>query len=186
MRAPRKTKAEREIDRLQRDCAEAYQVVGVLAHHAGLLGHRDVIRAMDNLAAAAAGRRRPHSDMLHFPKRPFRSRKTTPEYPAGSPKQAPTHPGELIREIIIEHLKMTIIEAARRMGIDRRGLQAVMRAKQGVTAEMALRFARIAGGKPNLYLQMQKAYDLWHAEHRSTQSAVPARGSRTTSRGFLS
>lgn len=58
-----------EVIRLQRDCGEAYQVVG-----AAMLGEpvaysqADVERALDNLAAAANGTPRPHDDLLPWPK----------------------------------------------------------------------------------------------------------------------
>jgi hypothetical protein len=58
-----------EIERLRRDCAEAYQVIG-----AGMLlapvpyTQDDVARALDNLSAAANGDPRPHDDLLPWPK----------------------------------------------------------------------------------------------------------------------
>lgn len=58
-----------KIGRLQRDCGEAYQVIG-----AGMLGtncvftQSDVARALDNLSAAANGELRPHDDLLPWPK----------------------------------------------------------------------------------------------------------------------
>lgn len=64
-------KQQLEIDRLRSDCAQAYQVIG-----AALLApadppdwtEDDVIRALDNLAAAANGGIRPHDDLLPWPK----------------------------------------------------------------------------------------------------------------------
>ncbi len=60
-----------EVERLRRDCAEAYQVVG-----AGMLGEpcsytqADVGRALDNLSAAANCEPRPHDDLLPWPSDP--------------------------------------------------------------------------------------------------------------------
>ena len=89
------------------------------------------------------------------------------EYPVRRPIQrAPLHPGELMREILTEHLKLPIAEAARRMQVSRPALYAVLNAEGAVTAEMALRFARLTGGAPELYLQMQDRHDLWQAERR--------------------
>ena len=56
--------ARLEIDRLRRDCAEAYQVIGCLA--GDFFNDDAVIRAMDNLFAAANGDPRPHEDLLPF------------------------------------------------------------------------------------------------------------------------
>ena len=89
------------------------------------------------------------------------------EYPVRRPlKRAAVHPGMLMREILEEHLKLTIAEAARRMGVSRPALYAVLNGTASVTAEMALRFARLSGGPPELYLNMQTAYDLEAARQR--------------------
>jgi antitoxin HigA-1 len=89
-----------------------------------------------------------------------------PEYPAGKPQRAPTHPGELWQEILYEHLHLPIAEAARRMGVSRQALYAVLRQAQPVTPEMALRFGRLVDADPELYVRMQAARDLWFAEER--------------------
>ena len=87
--------------------------------------------------------------------------------------RAPTHPGELFREILGEHLGLSVSEAARRMDISRQSLHALLRGESAVTAEMALRFGRLVGGSPELYVQMQAKRDLWEAE-RKLQTALDA------------
>ncbi|MGA7263429.1 MAG: HigA family addiction module antitoxin [Stellaceae bacterium] len=78
------------------------------------------------------------------------------EYPVRrSLKRPAVHPGVLMREILEDHLKLAIVEAARRMGVSRPVLYAVLNGTAAVTAEMALRFARLTGGAPELYLNMQ-------------------------------
>jgi antitoxin HigA-1 len=103
------------------------------------------------------------------------------ELPVRRPlNRAPTHPGELFREILEEHLRLSISEAARRIGISRQSLYAVLRGEAAVTAEMALRFARLCGGAAELYLQMQARRDLWLAEQRLRDSLAaiePAKSS---------
>jgi hypothetical protein len=59
------------ITRLRLDCAEAYHVVGSLASHLDCLDHPDVVRSLENLAAAAKGKKRPHEDLLPWPNRPL-------------------------------------------------------------------------------------------------------------------
>jgi antitoxin HigA-1 len=81
-------------------------------------------------------------------------------------RRAPTHPGALMREILDEHLKLSIAEAARRMKVSRQSLYAALDARGAVTADMALRFARLAGSAPELFVRMQTNYDLWHAQRR--------------------
>ncbi|HSI01833.1 MAG TPA: HigA family addiction module antitoxin [Reyranella sp.] len=80
--------------------------------------------------------------------------------------RAPSHPGELMREIIEEHVELAVTEAARRMGISRQALHSVLRGRSAVTADMALRFAQLTGGQPELFLRMQENLDLWTARQR--------------------
>jgi antitoxin HigA-1 len=88
------------------------------------------------------------------------------EFPTGLRTRAPVHPGELMREIIEEHVRLSVTEAARRMGVSRQALHAVLRGRSAVTADMALRFARLVGGRAELYLHMQEGLDLWTARQK--------------------
>jgi len=99
-----------------------------------------------------------------------------PEFPVRRPLKRPAvHPGALMREILEDHLNLTIAEAARRMGVSRPALYAVLNGTAAVTAEMALRFARLTGGAPELYLNMQTGYDLEAARQRLKEAeAAPA------------
>ena len=81
-------------------------------------------------------------------------------------KRPPTHPGELMREAIKEHLCMPVAEAARRMKISRQALHAVLRGRTDLSADMALRFARLTGDEPTLLVDMQERLNLWRARHR--------------------
>jgi addiction module HigA family antidote len=81
-------------------------------------------------------------------------------------RRAPSHPGELMREILDDHVKMPVAEAARRMRVSRPSLYAVLNGKSAVTADMALRFGRLVGGAPELYVHMQASRDLWEAARR--------------------
>ena len=81
-------------------------------------------------------------------------------------KRPPTHPGALMREILEEHVKLPIAEAAQRMGISRQSLYAALNGDSALNGDMALLFARLTGGTPDLYVQMQANFDLWQAQQR--------------------
>lgn len=87
------------------------------------------------------------------------------EYPVTDrPARCPTHPGELLREVIDEGLKLSVAEAARQLGVSRMSLHRLLRGAQAVTPEMALRLGKLCGNGPELWLQMQMAHDLWRLE----------------------
>src|SRR4030042_2380436 len=89
------------------------------------------------------------------------------EYTVKRPlKRAPIHPGEIMREDVLPALGLSVSEAARRLGISRQQLHRVLACTHPVTTDMALRIGKFAGNGPGLWLRMQQAYDLWHAEHR--------------------
>ncbi|HEV8031547.1 MAG TPA: HigA family addiction module antitoxin [Stellaceae bacterium] len=80
--------------------------------------------------------------------------------------RTPTHPGELMREILDEHIQLPVAQAAGRMKIRSQTLIAVLKGVEPVTADIALRFSRLTGAAPELYLQMQAQYDLWTAREQ--------------------
>ena len=81
-------------------------------------------------------------------------------------KRPPVHPGEILREDVLKHLGLSVSEAARRLGVSRQRLHRVLACTHPITTEMALRIGKFAGNGPVLWLRMQQAYDLWHAEYR--------------------
>ena len=81
-------------------------------------------------------------------------------------KRPPIHPGEVLREDVFPALGLSVSEAARQLGISRQQLHRVLACTHPITTEMALRIGKFAGNGPSLWLRMQQAYDLWHAEQR--------------------
>ena len=76
----------------------------------------------------------------------------------------PTHPGEVLRDIVLPELKLSVSEAAHQLGVSRQTLHSIMSGRSAVTAEMALRFGRFCGNGPELWMRMQQAFDLWEAQ----------------------
>ncbi|MBI4988802.1 MAG: HigA family addiction module antidote protein [Rhodocyclales bacterium] len=77
----------------------------------------------------------------------------------------PAHPGEVLREYLPESLGVG--EAARRLGVTRQALSALLNGRAGVSAAMALRLEKALGTSAEMWLEMQAGYDLWQArQHR--------------------
>ena len=89
------------------------------------------------------------------------------EYSVKRPlKRPPVHPGEVLREDVLLALRLSVSEAARRLGVSRQQLHRILACTHPITTDMALRIGKFAGNGPELWLRMQQAYDLWHVERR--------------------
>jgi antitoxin HigA-1 len=76
----------------------------------------------------------------------------------------PMHPGELLREEILPALDRSKAEIARLLGVSRQTLYDILKEKQPVTPGMALRLGKLCGNGADLWLNLQKRYDLQQAE----------------------
>ena len=72
----------------------------------------------------------------------------------------PIHPGEVLREDILPALGRPKTEIARLLGISRQTLYDIINEKQPITAAMALRIGKLCGDGPDIWLNLQKRYDL--------------------------
>jgi antitoxin HigA-1 len=77
----------------------------------------------------------------------------------------PMHPGEMLREDVLPALGKSKTEIARLLGVSRQTLYDILDEKQPVTPGMALRLGKLLGNGPDLWINLQRAYDLAVAEH---------------------
>jgi antitoxin HigA-1 len=76
----------------------------------------------------------------------------------------PMHPGELLREDVLPALGRPKTEIARLLGISRQTLYDILNEKQPITAQMALRIGKMCGNGPEIWLNLQRTYDLRMAQ----------------------
>ena len=89
------------------------------------------------------------------------------------PSIPPTHPGELLREIILPDIDMTKTDIAKALQISRQTLYDILNERQPVTAEMAVRFGKLFGNGPHFWINMQRTFDLAVAEKNIDVSTIP-------------
>ena len=86
----------------------------------------------------------------------------------------PPHPGEVVRELCIKPLGLTVTEAAQGLGVSRKTLSALLNGRFGISAEMAIRLSKTFGGSAESWVTQQAQYDLWQALERTDVSGVKA------------
>ncbi len=84
-------------------------------------------------------------------------------------KRRPTHPGVILREDVLPALGITQGELAKRLGVSRLTVSELLREKRTVSADMALRLARLLNTTPESWLNMQRAVDLWELKRAHSQ-----------------
>ena len=78
----------------------------------------------------------------------------------------PMHPGELLREVVLPALDRSKTEVAKLLGVSRQTLHDILKEQQPVTPAMALRLGKLCGNGPQLWCNLQSAYELARAEKR--------------------
>lgn len=75
----------------------------------------------------------------------------------------PPHPGEVLRELCIEPLGLSVTAAAEGLGVSRKTLSAILNGRAGISPEMALRLSIAFDTTPESWLNQQTQFDLWIA-----------------------
>lgn len=75
----------------------------------------------------------------------------------------PPHPGEIIRELCLEPLGLTVTRTAEALGVSRKTLSAILNGQAGISPEMAIRLSMAFDTSAESWLNQQAQYDLWLA-----------------------
>jgi len=85
-------------------------------------------------------------------------------------KVRPTHPGAILRNMLEEladngsaYPRMTRVELAKRLGVSRSTVSQLIHERRSMTADMAIRLSRVFKTTPDIWMNLQKAVDLWDA-----------------------
>ena len=77
----------------------------------------------------------------------------------------PTHPGEMLLEEFLKPLGLTQVQLAERIGVSVQRVNELVKGKRGVTPDTALRLEQLFGMSAQTWLNLQLAWDLFHAAH---------------------
>jgi antitoxin HigA-1 len=90
-----------------------------------------------------------------------------------NPDRCPSHPGELLREVILPATGRTKTEIASLLGISRQHLYDIIEERKPVSPVVAVRLGKLFGDGAGVWIRMQAAYDAWHAARAVDTSKIP-------------
>lgn len=85
----------------------------------------------------------------------------------------PVHPGEILKDLIIDPLELTLTDVATHLNVSRKTLSRIVNGKSAISPEMALRL-ELVFKKPSAehWLRLQNAYDLWQAKQKEDEFLI--------------
>ena len=78
----------------------------------------------------------------------------------------PPHPGEVLRELCLAPLGLSVTEAAKGLGVSRKTLSSILNGRAGISPEMAVRLSIAFNTTAESWLRQQLQFDLARAELR--------------------
>jgi len=84
----------------------------------------------------------------------------------------PPHPGEVLRELCLKPLGLTVTKAARALGVSRKTLSGILNGRAGISPEMAVRLSLAFGTTAESWMNQQMQHDLWHVAQRRKKLRV--------------
>ena len=84
----------------------------------------------------------------------------------------PPHPGEILKSLCLEPLRLSVTDAAEALGVSRKTLSAILNGRAGISPEMAVRLSIAFDTTAESWLNQQTQFDLWHAEQSRKQLRV--------------
>src|SRR5690349_14793855 len=82
-------------------------------------------------------------------------------------KRPPTHPGGILKRHYLEPLDLSVAQVAEALKVSRKTFSKIVNERGAVTPDMALRLSRAFNTTPQIWLNLQQAYDLWQTSHHS-------------------
>jgi addiction module HigA family antidote len=79
----------------------------------------------------------------------------------------PSHPGALIRNIILPETGLTVSALAQRCDVARNTMAKIVNERGDITEDLAIRLSRVLGSTPQFWLGMQAKLNLWNLEQKN-------------------
>jgi addiction module HigA family antidote len=88
---------------------------------------------------------------------------------------SPSHPGEILLEMYIKPMRVTITHAADALGVSRKHLSSIVNGRSPVTPDMAMRLAVVFETEAERWVNLQAQHDLWVVSQKKPPNVKPLR-----------
>ncbi len=96
---------------------------------------------------------------------------TTTKYQAGD-KLPPIHPGDVLLTEFMKPLELSATQLALHMGVPLTRVTAIIKGNRAITADTALRLARVFGTSSELWLNLQTHYEIACLEYSGEKDKI--------------
>jgi antitoxin HigA-1 len=87
----------------------------------------------------------------------------------------PAHPGEILRELYLKPLGVSVTEAAAALRVSRKHISAIVNGRAPVTPDMAARLAAAFETEAELWINLQAQHDVWTVSRKRPPNVKPLR-----------
>ena len=85
---------------------------------------------------------------------------------------APLHPGEIVKDELINGAALTVTDAAAKLGVSRPALSNLLNGHASLSPEMALRLSKLLGTSIEMWINLQAQYDAWEISQHAGKIKV--------------
>jgi len=84
----------------------------------------------------------------------------------------PLHPGEIVKDALIDGAGLSVTEAASKLDISRTALSRLLNCHVSISPEMALRLSKLLRTSIEMWINIQAQYDTWKIRKMSDKIKV--------------
>jgi addiction module HigA family antidote len=88
---------------------------------------------------------------------------------------SPAHPGEILREMYLKPMSVTVTQAADALDVSRKHVSAIVNGRASVSPDMAMRLAAAFGTEAAFWVNLQAQHDLWVVSQKAPPNVKPLR-----------
>ncbi|MGD9108572.1 MAG: HigA family addiction module antitoxin [Gammaproteobacteria bacterium] len=84
----------------------------------------------------------------------------------------PLHPGKIVKDTLFNNTDLTVSEVASKLKVDRTTFSRLLNGRSGISADMAYKLSLLLNTSAEVWMNLQRDYDLWQARQRNKKLKI--------------